>query len=319
MSPTHKIFFAIPFDAATRTMYGRVAEAVRVQFPQVATVIGTHEVGPSPRYSEIMSFRAQNRQLMGQFVAQIRDADVVVADLSHNNPNVHVELGIALTENKNILRVTGRLLTELGFDIRDLDVHAYKDEDDLTKRVIGYLVTFFDIKQLTLSPEHGDLYYRLPAAQELKGHESQFAMLSPTPPTYFVRDGVVRATFEILRARSPEDWFGIYIRSGETVLPGSHLVYVRQNGAVEVGLYPGPQIVEKFQLPTNPVGKQPITMEFDNNKLSILIGEQRFVSSKLWYQTAGKIAFAAWQSDVMLHAAEAVSRDTIEWREGGAW
>lgn len=321
MTPSHKIFFAIPFDKATKAMYERIASTVRNEFPTVTTVIGKDEVGPSPAYSGIKSFRAQNVKLMDQFVAQIRDADIVVADLSHNNPNVHVELGVALTQNKNILRVTGRPHTELGFDIRDLEVHAYGDEEDLKKRLVRYLTTFLEIKTLTLSAEHGDLYYRLPEPIELKALDPrvQFATVSPAPPSYVIRDGAVRATFEILRTQSVQDWFGIYIRSGDSPLLGGHLVYVRQNGSVELGVYPGPRIIEKFQLPSSIVGKQTLLIEFENDKLAIEIGGLRFESDKLWYQSAGRIAFAAWQADVILHAAEAISRDTIEWAAGDAW
>ena len=121
MKPSHKIFFAIPFDSATKQLYERVAEGLRQRYKTLTTIIGTEEIGPSPSYSSIATFKAQNRELTEQFFKRIRDADVVVADLTHNNPNVHVELGIALFENKNILRVTGRSVTELGFDIRNLE------------------------------------------------------------------------------------------------------------------------------------------------------------------------------------------------------
>jgi nucleoside 2-deoxyribosyltransferase len=134
MKPDHKLFFAIPFDSATKNLYHRVTRAIRKRYPGVTTVIGNEEVGPSQRYSDIASFKAQNRELTRQFVAQIQDADIVVADLTHNNPNVHFELGIALMQNKNILRVTGRSISELGFDIRNLEAYQYKNEAQLVKK-----------------------------------------------------------------------------------------------------------------------------------------------------------------------------------------
>src|SRR5437763_17202593 len=104
---THRIFFAIPFDSATSKLYERIRQSLRRSYPTLVIIIGNKEVGPSPYYSDIASFKAQNRELTDQFVSEIRRADVVVADLTHNNPNVHVELGIALFQNKNILRFTG--------------------------------------------------------------------------------------------------------------------------------------------------------------------------------------------------------------------
>ena len=151
MKRSHKIFFAIPFDSATTQLYRRVTKRLRQRYKEVKTVIGNEEVGPSVSYSSIATFKAQNRELTEQFVAQIRDADIVVADLTHNNPNVHVELGIALFENKNILRVVGRPVTELGFDIRNFEVYRYTSEVDLSKKLADYLKTFFRIKRLPMS------------------------------------------------------------------------------------------------------------------------------------------------------------------------
>src|SRR5206468_11466723 len=153
MKPSHKIFFAIPFDSATKQLYERVAEGLRQRYKTLTTIIGTEEIGPSPSYSSIATFKAQNRELTEQFFKRIRDADVVVADLTHNNPNVHVELGIALFENKNILRVVGRPLTELGFDIRNLEVLKYSSKSDLLKIITDYLDIFFKIKGLPICRE----------------------------------------------------------------------------------------------------------------------------------------------------------------------
>jgi nucleoside 2-deoxyribosyltransferase len=315
MKTQHKIFFAIPFDSATKAMYERVANKIRQRFGSVTTVIGTSQVGPSLEYSSIATFRAQNRELMTQFVAQIRDADVIVADLTHNNPNVHVELGIALTENKNILRVTGRSLTELAFDIRNLDVRSYKDETSLIESIERYLTTFFEIKKLDISAEHGDLY-RV---------RRQPLMLDPVPPDqidlhlataqpFILRDGAIRARFEFIKAESPADWFGILFRAAENPFLGSHMVYIRQNGAVEVALYPGPQVFEeKFQLSTPFVGQQEVTIEVENNELTIAIGTDKFTSKLLARQTHGLVFVATWRSRVTLSSLEIISRDTIDW------
>lgn len=314
MKQEHKLFFAIPFDSATKNLYERVTAVIQKQFPQVTTVIGNKEVGPSPAYANIASFKAQNRELTSQFVAQIRDADVVVADLTHNNPNVHVELGIALMENKNILRVTGRSVTELGFDIRNLEVRQYGNEQDLTKMLIAYLKTFFAIKRLPLTKRHTALYFREPLPIQLRATtERGFAIQSNSPIKYVLRDGAVRATFNILNTMSSDDWFGIYFRSGESPLLGSHLAYVRKNGSIEVARYPGPVIIDRFSLGRTLSGRETLVLEFENNHIDIRLGRARFKSDRLSHQFAGKVAFAAWQSDVDIMAAEIICRDTIEW------
>jgi hypothetical protein len=160
MKSSHKIFFAIPFDAATKELYDRVSEKLRGRYGTLSTIAGTKIVGPSELYSSIATFKAQNSELTDQFISQIQGSDVVVADLTHNNPNVHVELGIALSENKNILRVVGRSRTEVGFDVRNLDVAAYSCESELLDIITNYLNLFFTIKKLPISEQFPELYTR---------------------------------------------------------------------------------------------------------------------------------------------------------------
>jgi len=71
MKKDHKLFFAIPFDAATKNLYAHICDRIRREYPAITTVIGNQEVGPSPEYSDFASFKAQNRELSKQFVAQI--------------------------------------------------------------------------------------------------------------------------------------------------------------------------------------------------------------------------------------------------------
>ena len=183
MKKDHKLFFAIPFDSATKNLYKRIGRQIRKKYPEITTVIGNEEIGPSPEYSDFASFKAQNRELTRQFVAQIMDADIVIADLTHNNPNVHIELGVALTENKNILRVTGRSVSELGFDIRNLEVLPYNSEADLKKKIMAYLDTFLKIKNIPISKEFVPLYFEEPMAPlHLNALETGFDMQSNCPP-----------------------------------------------------------------------------------------------------------------------------------------
>jgi len=260
MNTVHKIFFAIPFDSATKRLYERVCQTVRKRYPCVTTVIGSNEVGPSPEYSTIAAFKAQNRELTMQFVAQIQEADIVIADLTHNNPNVHVELGMALLQNKNILRVTGRSPSELGFDIRNLDVRTYGDEKTLTKTILNYCDIFFKIKGLPISKDWGSLYFQEPSPRPLRSSKSVADIQMIGGSNFILRDGAIRVCFELIRAETEYDWFGIYFRVGSHPFLGSHLVYVRKSGKIEIAVYPGPKVLRVGDTKRSITGGQELTV-----------------------------------------------------------
>jgi hypothetical protein len=254
-------------------------------------------------------------------VRQIQEADIVIADLTHNNPNVHVELGIALTENKNVLRVTGRSVSELGFDVRNLNVNQYENEDKLINIVETYCETFFRIKTLPISKEQGALYCEERATTELRARKRRdnlkgFDCRRIGPANFKMRDGAVRVSFELLSTDSDDDWFGVYFRAPTDplmVFMGSHLVYVRRNGNIEIAVYPGPNILKTLPTERLNSGTQDLTVEFENNHVDVQMGSAQLQTDQLFHQTVGSVFQAAWRADVRVRSVEMVCRDTIEW------
>lgn len=314
---THRVFFAIPFDVATKSMYKNLAEGLGGEF---TIIMGTEikDLGPSPpRYNDIATFKAQNVELFSQFVAQIRSADVIVADLTHNNPNVHVELGIALTLNKNILRVTGRALTELGFDIRGFEVKQYKNSGDLLEKIRDYLKLFEEIKDLPLSEEAGPFYHHHPNFEHLNAYEPEPGVLSIKTLPEFQRDGAIQVRFEFRRQRFSEDWFGIYLRSSPSPQIRSCLVYVRKNGSVELVTYPhfyrDPTPMILGRLPDEINSEKVLLVEIEGNAIRASIdGLSMRPYEWLAIQDPGWLRLGCWRSDVRFGDVKVVCRDTID-------
>ncbi|MFA6571111.1 MAG: hypothetical protein WCT77_07725 [Bacteroidota bacterium] len=327
MKEEYKIFFAIPFDSATYNLYEKIRDRIRGNYKDksfgISITIGNKEVGPSPVICEINTFKAHNRELNDQFKKIIQESDIVIADLTNNNPNVHFELGIALMNDKNIFRVTGRSLTELGFDIRNLEVHKYKDEGDLFDKIIKYLDTFFKIKELPFSDKLGKFYFKKEVPFELIGiNNTSFPFASHTEDDYLkMKDGSVKVEFEITKLLEGQveeirkNWFGIYFRSALDNLNLSNLLYVRKNGKVEIAQYSGQYSIQNiWDYGSDILGRNILEFEFNNNYIKVKFNGKDFPSKEVsLYQNFGVITFAVWGVNAIVYSVEMISRDTMEW------
>jgi len=328
MKTQHKIFLAIPFDSATRELYTHITARIRELYDNVTVVTASAQVGPSEDYSNIATFKLQNRELHKQFVSHITDSDIVIADLTHNNPNVHVELGIALVQNKNILRVSGRSVKELGFDIQNLELFLYNDGKGLREKIESYLKTFFSIKRQPISPEAGPLYYKEPMLPtDLKAFDPETGKrgieVYPVAPEQFplIRDGAVRVVFDIINGGRTDDWFGVFFRADPStgkdshIHVGSYLGYARRDGRIEVVAYPGTKNLAKPTGDTQPLtGKHTLEVEFENDQVAVQLDDSLRVEAKnLSRQNIGRILLAALGTNVKVYSAEVVCRDTIDW------
>jgi hypothetical protein len=64
-----------------------------------------------------------------EIVISLHTADLIVADLSENNPNVFYELGVAHSSARPTIMIT-RDINDLPFDIRQYRVHHYMETTD---------------------------------------------------------------------------------------------------------------------------------------------------------------------------------------------
>lgn len=322
MKKEHKIFFAIPFDKLTlhiyETIQNEITEYFKKQGYALTTVIGNKQMSPSPNYSEIISFRAQNTELHHQFLREIANSDIIVADLTNNNPNVHVELGIALTLNKNILRVTGRSEKELGFDIQNLEVCLYRDKNDLLEKIIKYVEVFLKIKRLDFQASYGALYKKelpiitLPGTQPEVKKENTWTY--PVNNFYF-RDGAIKFDFEFLNCLSPESWVGIYFRAANPVYLGSYLLYVRKKGVVELAEFtPNINILYRAQVDNPSIfdGEISCLIEIENNQVEVKANSESVIIDKLARQNSGGVVLASWECQARFHNLELINRDTLD-------
>jgi hypothetical protein len=294
------------------------------KYPEkLVCVVGNKQVGQSSEYDEIETFKMQNSELFRHFVTQIREADIIIADLTDNNPNVHLELGIALSYNKNILRVTRQPHERLGFDVRNYEVEQYTKGGDLLKNIINYLNLFFKIKNLDFMPENSPLYhYSLdkqnlycwnnPSEKKLveTRQNSQFQVHN----THFqIRDGKIRVSFQFVDQLTDVDWFGIFLRVGSMgVTFDSILVYVRKSGDIEIATFPGAVILKKTSLQDKLNGPKTLIVELEGDSITANIDNVHLEYRGLDIQSRGLVKLATYRSNAEFSNLEIVCHDTIE-------
>jgi hypothetical protein len=317
---SYNVFVAIPFDIATKSMYESILQDLSDRFgKRLQFIFGTEIViGPSPDYSNIETFKVQNRDLLEQFYLRIVSSDIIVADLTHNNPNVHVELGIAISLSKNILRVSGRDLVELASDVKGYMVNKYLDASDLTSKIQNYLDRFLMIKDLPLSEKAGR-YYQVsyPEGVVIGEDTGTRAVSSWTPPLFAMRDGEIKVKFKFLWTGFDHDWCGVSLRSGQAnPWNGGYLVNIRKNGSLELTMMPTVAILRTRQYNPLEIDKEyTLHVKIDGSNLIASLDDDfrdSLVLNDLNIQSPGNVVLGCHRSKVGFRECQSVCRDTID-------
>lgn len=318
---SYQIFFAFPFDAATKPMYERIMNSLTKKFKgQFQFIFGNSSIiESSPKFQKIHFFKKQNNDLLQQFLSNIKASDIIVADLTNNNPNVHVELGIGITLNKNILRVSSRNITEVGSDVKGYEVNHYTSEEDLFRKIRDYMERFLSIKELPLSRKAGPLYVKhiYASKPEIMQHE-EGQPLPVRPLSPMMRDGALRVKFIFKSAKTDTDWFGIYLRYGLHPWAGpAYLVFARLNGSLELAELPHIRILKTIKYSAiSRNDSQILEVAFDGSNLSACLVNQsnkRLEVDNLLIQSPGNVGLGCYRSAVKISSAETTCRDAIEW------
>jgi hypothetical protein len=315
---THQVFFAFPFDAATKPMYERILKSLKKRFGRSFQFIygNSSVIEPSPKFQKMYFFKKQNNDLLNQFLSNIKTSDIIVADLTNNNPNVHVELGIGITLNKNILRVSSRNIIEVGSDVRGYEVNHYSSENNLRDKIKNYLEQFLSIKELPLSRKAGPLYANHILKSETLKHTNQ---AFPVRYLSSMRDGALRVKFRFISAVSKMDWFGIYLRYGsQNPWAGKgYLLYVRMNGILELAELPNVRVLKHKKYRSLKLNQShALQLAIDGSNLSACLDNQlnkQLEINDLNIQSPGNVAMGCYRSEITVSRAETVCRDTIEW------
>jgi hypothetical protein len=223
------IFFAIPWDTFVLQTYKAIAHSLA---PTWNTQIGSVIIKNNQLASDVEMFRNRNKHLYDAFVAGISAADIFIADITNANPNVMLELGIAIQLNKNILIVTSQDYNKLPFDVNHFQINRYKTRVELRRYIHQHLDIFLKIKSQDFGNSIEGEKISLPDRRIIKNE-----LIKLNIP-WNLKNFKMRLEYKFISVSNEEDWLGVHIRASYPHITSSELIYVRSTGKFETVTIP---------------------------------------------------------------------------------
>jgi hypothetical protein len=227
-----RLFVAYPWNIYIQSVYEE--DVFTKLFEEWEIRHGSNVTLKDSDSSEVEKFMNRNKHLYDIFASAIEKSDFFIADVTGTNPNVMLELGIAIQLNKNVLIVTSDELGKLPFDISGFRVSRYKSKEELIKIIEDELRVFTKIKSQNFIKYFPEFHFSFPSEGELKhGHAI------PLPIPRNIKNLRLRIEYKFVTISNSHDWLGIHLRAQIPDIIKSELVYIRQNKKLESVSFPG--------------------------------------------------------------------------------
>lgn len=232
-----KLFVAYPWDLYIQGMYEDIFKLI---FKKWEVRHGSNVTLDNKDYADVEKFLYRNKNLYDVFVTAIEKSDFFIADVTKANPNVMLELGVAIQMNKNVLIVTSEEHASLPFDIKGFRVGKYKTREELINLISDEVNVYKKIKSQDFSNHFNPFYFHFPSEGELKHNH-----ILPLPLPKNLKNLRLRLEYKFIDKSNSHDWLGVHLRASLPELFRSELVYVRENESLESVSFPGRRLPEK--------------------------------------------------------------------------
>lgn len=322
------IFFAYEWSAPFNNFYKDLIKKYKsvwdVRFgPNIAT--------KPVALGEVEKYRNRNKQLFDIFVKNIHKCSVFIADITTGNPNVMLELGIAIKLNKNILVVSGASKSKTPFNISGVEIEFYKDFKQLTKIIEKHIQMFIRIKDLGFSDKLTGNYFEISSGAEqatedsitlgtdrARGIAGDFRIIELPLKLEKMRDTSIRVEYRILRKFNDSDWFGFMFRAAENkgafepIRNGSILINSRYNGNTDITIYPGLNIVStaKCNDPHDGINFRKLEIILENERIKICGDDSCFEYDALTNINYGYLYLVCYRNAVEYRNLQIINTDT---------
>ena len=275
-----KVFGAFKWNAYVVAMYDDIFEKIKdklgweTQYGSKYSLKVDENWKNDIKPAEIEEFINRNKQLYEIFVQGISSCDLFIADITNHNPNVLLELGIAIQMDKNILVVTGQDLEDMPFDIRGYEAKKYNSKTELYDIIEKEIKIFDMIKNQTFEPGKFIESKRYLSIQSGILTNKQVIKIENVPKLKNLR---IKLNFRFIYSTNHNyDWFGVHLRSQRNSGFFSELALIRYSGKTRSVTWPEQRKEEDGKIFEGYDPNKWCSMEIliDENKLSMWIHQQ---------------------------------------------
>ncbi len=281
-----RIFGAFKWNAYVMAMYEDVFKKIKTTHGWEAQYGSKYSLKVDENWKndikpeEIEEFINRNKQLYEIFVKGISSCDLFIADITNHNPNVFLELGIAIQMNKNILVVTSQDISSMPFDISGYEAKKYESKDELYNIIEKEIKMFDIIKSQSFKAGESIENKRYISAQKGTLTNKDAIKIENIPKLKNLR---IKLDFRFEYSTNHKyDWLGIHLRSQNDAGYFSELALIRYSGKTRSVTWPEQRKEEdgnKFES-YDPNKWCSMEILIDENKLTMWIHQQLVLKDK---------------------------------------
>lgn len=222
-------FAAFQWDIHLFGTYEAIFKSLKVKYPSLTFKYGSKVLPPEEKSLGIAEFINRNKQMYDIFVEGIESSAIFIADITGHNPNVMLELGIAMKLNKNILILKAKdSKEEFPFNIQSVQIQEYTSVAELEKIIFDFIEMFSKIRNQTFDEPLQERYTKI---DEVILEGTNFYTHPKFPKK--VKNLMIRFNYSFLDHVSKNDWIGIHLRTQGPDRNNSELIFSRVNGKLE--------------------------------------------------------------------------------------
>lgn len=290
--PGDSTFVAFPWDVHLLATYETIFKSLKEQkeYKNLTFKYG-FKVLPSEKKSlGIAEFINRNKQMYDIFVEGIENSDIFIADITDRNPNVMLELGIAMKLNKNIL-----ILKEKGkkekfpFNIQSVHIQEYGSIAELEKIISDFIDIYSRIRNQTFNAHLQERYIKIDKIDLVNPRN----FISHPKFPKGVKNLKMRFKYTFPDHVHPADWVGIHLRTLGPERNNSELIYSRVNGELESLSWPPHKAkIEGAGIKTRK--NNIFEISIIENKLEAWTSTKQLIDENVFIDSFGDILIGSW-------------------------